>query len=177
MSNKLVSFIFTLCLLLGLLLIAIIMAEGVANAGGIPHSEIAGMTVGGDGELRLEHIGTYAFLFQSILLLLIVCLCALGVSPRYRSTAFYGYMAGCYGLMLFIWWQMYFGHQEFMQTDEISYFMGFPAPTAWQMYGTWFGAIPLMLIYTLGFRKFIYTPEDDEAFKAVLTKHKSTTHS
>lgn len=177
MGNKLVSFIFVLCLLLGLLLIAIMTAEEVVNAGGIAHSQISGMTSGGDGELRLEHIGTYAFLFQSILLLLIVCLCALGVSPRYRSNAFYGYMAGCYGLMLFIWWQMYFGHQGFMQTGEITYFMGFPTPTAWQMYGTWFGAIPLMLIYTLGFRKFIYTQADDEAFQAVLTKHKSTSHS
>lgn len=175
MSNKLVSFIFALCLLLGLLLVAIVMADEVANAGGIPHYEISGMTAGGDGELRLEHIGTYAFLFQSLLLLLIVCLCALGVSPRYRSTAFYGYMAGCYGLMFFIWWQMYFGHQQFMQTDEVAYFMGFPAPTAWQMYGTWFGAIPLMLIYTLGFSKFIYTQADEEAFQAILTKHKSTT--
>jgi hypothetical protein len=176
MSNKLITFIFTLCLLLGLLLVAIVLADEVANAGGIVHSEITGMAVGGDGKLRLEGIGTYAFLFQSLLLLLIVCLCALGVSPRYRSTTFYGYMALCYGLMLFIWWQMYFGHQQFMQTDEVTYFMGFPTPTAWQMYGTWLGAIPLMLIYTLGFRKFIYTQADDQAFQALLSEHKSTTH-
>jgi len=176
MSNKLITVIFTLCLLLGLLLVAIMLADEVTNAGGVPHSEIAGMTAGGDGALRLEHIGIYAFLFQSLLLLLIVCLCALGVSPRYRSTAFYRYMALCYGLMLFIWWQMYSGHQQFLQTDEVTYFMGFPTPSAWQMYGTWLGAIPLMLIYTLGFRKFIYTQADDEAFQALLSKHKSTTH-
>lgn len=174
MSNKLISVIFTLCLLLGLLLIAIMTAEEVTDASGGPHPEIAGMAAGGDGELRLEFIGSYAFLFQSLLLLLIVCLCTLGISARYRSTALFSYMAGSYGLMLFIWWQMYFGHQQFMETDQVGYFMGFPVPTAWQMYGTWVGAIPLMLIYTLGYRKFIYTHADDEAFQAILAQHKST---
>ena len=175
MSNKLISLIFALCLLLGALLVAIMMAEDVVNSGGVAHPDIAGMTVGGDGELRLKHIGRYAFLFQSLLLLLIICLCILGVSPRYRTPPLYGYMAGCYSLMLFIWWQMYFGHQQFMQTGQLSYFMGFPTPTAWQMYGTWFGAIPLMLLYSLGFRKFIYTQADDEAWTALLTEHKSPT--
>ena len=59
-------------------------------------------------------------------------------------------------------------HQEFLQTGETGYFMGFPVPTAWQMYGTWLSAIPLIIIYTLGFRHFIYTEEDEEQFEALL---------
>ena len=46
--------------------------------------------------------------------------------------------------------------------------MGFPVPTAWQMYGTWLGAIPLIVMYSYGFRIFIYTREDEAEFDALL---------
>lgn len=174
MNNKLISLIFGICLAMGGLLIAILLAPEPPSAGGAPHPEIAGMVIGGDGEIRLESIGTYAFAFQSLLLLLIVCLCCLGVSQRNRSKRFYGYMSASYALSMFIWWQMYSGHQAFLAGDEAGFFIGFPIPTAWQMYGTWFSAIPLILIYTLGYQKFIYSQADDEAFQAILANHKTS---
>lgn len=173
MGNRLIVGIFSICVLMGILLIFIITAEPAPNGGGLPHPHVAGMQIGADGAARLASIGAYAFLFQSLLLLLIVCLCSLGISPRYRDKSFYSYMTACYGIMLFIWWQMYSGHQQFLATGHTDYFMGFPVPTAWQMYGTWLCAIPLILIYTLGFRKFIYTYADDEAFKAILADNKA----
>lgn len=172
MSNKLIFVIFSICLGMGALLIAILMAPEPPLAGGAPHPSIAGMVVGGDGQARLQPIGTYAFIFQSLLLLLIVCLCCLGVSQRNRSRRFYSYMSASYAMALFIWWQMYSGHQAFLDSDEVGFFVGFPIPTAWQMYGTWFSAIPLILLYSIGFRKFIYSQADDEAFQAILATHK-----
>jgi hypothetical protein len=136
----------------------------------MPHPAIPGMLVGGDGQTRLAAIGGYAFLFQALLLLLICCLCTLGVSAKYRSKTFYVYLTGCYGIMFLVWWQTYFGHQDFMASGETGYFLGFPTATAWQMYGTWLCAIPLALIYILGFNTYIYTQEDDAAFKALIAE-------
>jgi hypothetical protein len=59
---------------------------------------------------------------------------------------------------------------QFLDTNETDYFLGFPNATAWQTYGTWLGAIPLVLIYSLGFRKFIYTEEDERQFNALLAE-------
>lgn len=173
MSSKLIPIILSICLIMGALVIAIIYATETPFAGGSPHPDFQGMVIGGDGEMRLLHIGTFAFLFQSLLLLLIVCLCCLGVNQLKRSRSFYGYMAASYTMAMFIWWQMYSGHQAFLSSGEIDYFMGFPVPTAWQMYGTWLSAIPLILLYSLGFRKYIYSAEDEKAFQAILAEHKS----
>jgi hypothetical protein len=170
MTNRLIALIFALCLAMGALLLAILFAEQAPGASGAPHPTIAGMQVGGDGQARLEVIGGYAFLFQALLLLLICCLCALGVSARYRSKTFYVYLAACYGFMFLVWWQTYFGHQDFLATGDTAYFMGFPIASAWQMYGTWLGAIGLVLIYILGFNKYIYTDQDEAAFQALIAE-------
>ncbi len=38
------------------------------------------------------------------------------------------------------------------------------------MYGVWLGGIPLVLIYTLGFRQFIYTDEDQAEFEKLVAE-------
>ena len=176
MARSVIYWIFAICLLMGGILIAISLAETVPNAAGLAHPQFPGMQVGGDGAARLQFIGGYAFLFQSLLLVLVVGLTILGVSPRYRSMEFMVYMAASLAFMLVIWWQMYTGHQTYLETGETEYFMGFPVATAWQVYGTWLGAIPLILVYSLGFRKFIYTAEDEAAFKALLAEQKQSEH-
>ncbi len=173
MLRAAINWIFSISIVMGLLLIAMLLAESVPNAGGVPHPVHPGMQIGEDGAARLEHIGTFAFLFQSLLLLLVVCLSILGVTDRNRSPQLLACMGASYAFMLFAWWQMYYGHQEYLTTGETDYFMGFPTATAWQVYGTWSGAIPLILIYTLGFRKFIYTVEDEAAFNALLEETRS----
>lgn len=172
MARNVIYWIFAISVLMGGLLLAISLSESVPNAAGVAHPDFPGMQVGGDGAARLQYIGNYAFLFQSLLLILIVCLAILGVAERYRTPRFMIYMGLSLLFMLFVWWQMYTGHQAFMETGETAYFMGFPVATAWQMYGTWLGAIPLILVYTLGFEEYIYTPADEAAFRALLEKHK-----
>ena len=173
MLRAAINWIFAVSVLMGLLLIAMLLAESVPNAGGLPHPDYPGMQVGQDGAARLEHIGTFAFMFQGLLLLLVVCLSVLGITDRNRSPQLLAYMGASYAFMLFSWWQMYSGHQEFLDSGETEYFMGFPVATAWQVYGTWLGAIPLVLIYTLGFRKYIYTAEDEAAFNELLEEARS----
>jgi uncharacterized membrane protein len=50
--------------------------------------------------------------------------------------------------------------------------MGFPIATAWQMYGTWISAIPLIIIYSVGFRKYIFTEQDEKDFNELLDDQK-----
>lgn len=170
MRGKLIYIIFAICVLMAGVLIAIGLAESVTNAGEVAHPEIPGMQIGGDGVARLEHIGNLALAFHCLLLTLIALLTMLGVSERHRTQELGIYIGGSLVFMLAVAWQMYSGHKEFLESGVTSYFMGFPTATAWQMYGTWLGAIPLILIYSLGFRKYIYTPEDEEKFNKLLAE-------
>lgn len=170
MQSKLIVVIFATVLAMAAILLAICLADTVPNAAGLAHPEFNGMQVGGDGAVRLEHIGGLAFAFQCLLLLLIVCLCVLGVAEKRRSTELWAYMGGTLLFSLFVWWQMYSGHQAYLESGTTNYFMGFPVATAWQVYGTWLAAIPLILLYSLGFRKFVFTLEDQDRYEDLLEK-------
>ena len=175
MRSKLIYVIFAIGVLMAGIVLAICLAEPVANSGGIAHPLIQGMQSGGDGAARLAPISSLAFAFQCLLLLLIVCLCSLGVAERHRSREFILYMGGTLGLMMVAWWQMYSGHQEFLETGTTDYFMGFPIATSWQVYGTWLGAIPLIFVYSFGFRRYIYSVEDEEKFEQLLAESRANT--
>lgn len=178
MRSKLIYIIFAIAVLMAGILLAISLAEPVANASGAAHPDFPGMQIGGDGAARLEHIGLLGFTFQCLLLCQIILLSLLGIAERHRTTDLYVYMFGTMLFTLFIGWQMYSGHQEYLDTGSTGYFMGFPTATAWQLYGTWLGAIPLVIIYSVGFRKYIYTPQDEEKFQQLLSeKAQERTHS
>lgn len=168
MRSKLIYLIFATVLLMAGVIVAICLADSVPNGAGLAHPQFNGMQAGGDGAARLEHIGGLAFAFQCLLLLLIVLLSALGIAERYRSTELWAYMGGTLLFSLFVWWQMYSGHQAFLETGTTNYFMGFPIATAWQVYGTWLAAIPLILLYSIGFRKFVFTDEDERKYEQLL---------
>lgn len=168
MQNRVVIGVFIISCGMAAVLLAILLADPVAGSGGVPHPTIPGLMVGGDGAARLAEIGSLAFLFQCLLLLLIVALAALGVSGKHQSPRLYVLLFLTYIFTLVIWWQMYFGHQQYLETGETGYFLGFPVATAWQMYGTWLGAIPLILIYVLGFKTFIHSDEDEQQYQQLL---------
>jgi hypothetical protein len=132
------------------------------------------MKIGGNGAARLAHVGNYSFAFICLVFLLIVCLAAFGVSAKKRTREFWIYVGAAFGFTMLVSWKLFMGHQAFLESGETTYSFGFPTPTAWQLYGAWLCAIPLVAVYTLGFRKFIYTAEDEESFNHLL-KSKSDT--
>lgn len=168
MGRALIYVIFALSAAIALLLLLIMLAEPVAGAGGVPHPVFEGMRRGGNGAARLQHIGSYAYSFQALLLALIVALSTLGVSERHRSARLRGYMISTFLFSAFILWRLVASHQQFLATGETSYFMGFPEATAWAIYGVWAGAVPLMILYVVGFRQYIYTEDDEAEFNTLL---------
>lgn len=112
MQNRVVIGVFIISCAMAAVLLAIILADPVAGSGGVPHPTIPGLMVGGDGAARLAEIGGYAFLFQCLLLLLIVALAALGVPGKHHSLKLYVLLFLSYIFTLIIWWQMYFGHRN-----------------------------------------------------------------
>jgi len=170
MGRQLIYVIAAICTTMTVILLLILTAEPVANAGGAAHPVFPGMRIGGDGLARLETIGSLGYAFQALLLSLIVAFATLGVSERHRTPRLRAYMIATLVFSLFILWRMVASHLNFIATGETSYFMGFPAATAWAMYGVWLGGIPLVFIYTLGFRQFIYTDEDQAEFERLVAE-------
>ena len=109
-------------------LAAICLAEGVPDSAGKPHPEYFGLQIGGDGSMRLEHVGHLGFLFQCLLLVQINLLSLLGVPERYRTQRLLGYMAGSLACMLIVGWKMYFDIKASLPLKKLVTFWGFLKP-------------------------------------------------
>ena len=172
MKQPVIIAILTLSLVCVVLLIAIGQAPPVANAAGIAHDSIPSMRAGGDGAARLAHIGSYAFYFQCAVLTQFVGFILLGISEKRRDTGLYITLAASLLVLLFVWYKIYDSHQIFLATNNTEYFLGFPTAAAWQVYGVWLSGIPLVVFYVAGFKKYIYSDEDEAAFEKLIDTYR-----
>ncbi len=70
-----------------------------------------------------------------------------------------------YTWMIIVYWQ-------YAQGDANSFFLGFPAPTAWMLFGL--GMIPLFftLVYILKFDELVVSPEELKQFQAIVAERR-----
>lgn len=173
-TNKtIISLIFLTCLTMGALLLFILNAEIVVNGGGIKHEIFSGMSIGGDGLERLSYTGIPSYVFGALLIFLIVVFCVLGIPPQKRDFQLYMFVLCTLILSLFVWYQMISSHLEYLETGVTGYFLGFPTASAWQMYGIWLSSVPLISLYSIGFRRYVFSDSDEKEFNALLEKSRS----
>ena len=175
MDRILAGLVFGVVLGMAATLLLIGFTDAPVNAAGVAHSQVPAMLAGGDGAARLAEIGGLAFGFNCLLLLFTVLLCVLSVSPDKRTPMFFGWMAVVFAVNLLVWQQMYSGHQAFLASGETGWFFGFPAATAWQVYGVWFAGVILIAVYSGGFRNYILSEKDEIRFEQLLRESRSDT--
>ena len=171
MQNRFAIAIFVIGILECVVLLLIALSTTPENAAGLAHADFAGMRIGGDGMARFLPVADYAFVFQALVLVQCYCLIALGVSHDRKDAPFLGWLAGCLALALLVWWQIFDAYRDFLDSGETTYFAGFPVATAWQVYGIWLAGVGLVLLYVIGFRRFIWSIDDERAFAALVTEY------
>lgn len=159
MRTPVIVILFCLLLCCGLL-VAIALAPEVSGALGIAHPRISPMRAGGDGALRLAEIGLYAFAFHCLVLCCVVSFFALGVSQRRYDTRLYIWLAVILIINLAVWYLTYSSHQHYLRTGSTAFFLAFPIPTAWMLYGMGFCGAVFIAFYSIGFKKYVYNEED-----------------
>ena len=142
----------------------------VATSGSL-HPEITGMKIGGEGAMRIKGIEAVSFAMFAALFILMSVLIATGISKRYRTLMFWIGL-GCITLIiLFVWYRVFHSYMIFLTTGELIYYLGFPEPTAWMIFGLWGGGALFTLLYVIGFRKFVFTDEDEETLRKIVEEY------
>lgn len=134
---------------------------------GAPHPVFPGMNVGGDGAARLGSASGVIGVLGGLIMLLMQALPMLGVSERRRDGAFWVLMAVVACAAQGTWWAMYLGYLSYLATGETRFAFGFPVPTTWMLFGVWSSGALFCLIYIVGFRRFVFTAEDEAAYEAL----------
>ena len=164
MQTRLAIIILILGVLQCVLLILIAETPAPDLVTGLAHTQFSGMRVGGDGLERLLPVAGYAFYFQFLALAQICVMIALGVSPRKRTPVFWSCLFGSFVLAALVWWQMFSAYEDFLTTGETEFIAGFPIATAWQVYATWLAGLALVALYVIGFKRYVWSDEDQEVF-------------
>jgi hypothetical protein len=138
---------------------------------GTPHSEINGMRIGGDGAARFKGFETTAFVLFAASFILFSTLIVTSVSKRNRSASFWFWLVLITLLVLFVWYRVFDSYTDYLSTGDLRFFLGFPEPTAWMIFGLWGGGALFALLYVLGFRRFIYTKHDEETLKDIIEEY------
>jgi hypothetical protein len=165
---RMVHLILVLLLVVSALLAWIVFSVEPPMTTGAAHPEFAGMRIGGDGSARLSTIGNLGYWMQVAILALVILFIAAGVQKQRRTIGFWGPIIAVGLMYQWVWWKIWQGYLYFLQTGETSYTLGFTTPSAWMVFGVWTCGFFLMLIYVVGFRKFIFSKEDEAKYEQLL---------
>lgn len=156
------------------LLISVVMVEEPANSRGEVHSEIQSMRQGGDAASRNTDIFSQVWGLGLSMIVMYALFMSLGVSPQRRDRCLALYL-GCATLFVGATWS------ALMVTYRDSWtgvmpptFLGFPIPSAWMLYGMWASPLLFIAIYWFGFRRWIFTVEDENRYEALCACLRST---
>lgn len=164
---QLIHAIFGLLLvILGLLIWLMLMPEPALATGG-PHALFPAMNAGGDGLARLNGAVQVVGWLGACCFLMMLLLTALGVRAQRRDGLFWLLMSLVALVSQWVWWAMYYSYLDFLRTGDLQLMFGYPAATAWMLFGVWLSGALLCVIYIFGFRRFIFTAEDEAAYEAL----------
>ena len=138
---------------------------------GVSHPSIEKMQAGGDAKSRIEGMETIVLFFQAATLSLLTLLITMGISPQYKTKKFWCGFGSVWLASLWVWWNIFTGYFQFLNTNVVQIYFAFPEPTAWMVYGVFGVSTIFTVFYVIGFRRFIFTHEDEKAFQDLVSKH------
>ena len=160
--------IFALVLaMLGMLVWIMLLPEPAMSTGG-PHPDLVQMNVGGDGLARLGDAAAILFWLQVTAQFFMVLLIVLSVNEAKRTALFWSAIGAILLLSLGVWTALYLSYLGYLATAETGYLFGFPTATSVMLFGIWGTGATLCLLYVAGFRRFIFSEEDEAAFEDLL---------
>lgn len=141
------------------------------SASGMPHPEIEGMRIGGDGSSRISDLETASFIVFAATFLLFTILIISGIPKNKRTIRFWIWMTTITLAILIVWYQVFDSYLSYLSTGSLKYIMGFPEPSAWMIYGLWGGGALFALVYVVEFRRLVYSKEDEETLKDIVEEY------
>lgn len=172
MKTKLLfGFLAFLLVFLLLLMALITVSEPAPGNAGQVHSQFQSLLVSGGEAASQQAVPQYAFLFGLCFILFMMGCLAVGGRINNRFSKFHAWILAFLVTYLGIYGMLCHSYYTYIQHPENAQMvLGFPAPTAWMLYGIWFLPFLFSLVYLFQFDKFVLRPGDLERFKSLVNK-------
>ena len=168
-STFLLMVLLALCLVLGW---AWFTPPTVSAPAGSAHPDYPTMLQGGNGAERFAPVAMPALLFALLSVTLFVGMLALGIGDGERLKRARWHLLVPFVLFLLMFVMLFRSYGSYAEDPGATQlFLGFPAPSAWMLYGVWTVPFVFALLYVVRFKELIYSDEDEARFKALVEKH------
>ena len=155
--------------LLALCVLILYIPEPI-NGHGMAHHTVDGMREVGDIRQQSEPVFGVGYLLGVLIYLIISVLVYLGVRPAKRDRLLLTAHTLATLLVLGMWSFLMYLFRQYLLSGDPMVIIAFPLPTLVMLLGLWIAPMSFSLIYILGFRRWIYTPEDEKTFRELLEK-------
>lgn len=167
------------CLLFLLLCIFLLIGimigyEILPKASGTIDPEFKSLLISGTPINENAVLRWVSFAFGFVIVSIFLCCLFIGArenNPTIKRILWIGailYLA-VYTLMVSSWW-------DYTENNSFDYFLGLPIPTAWMMFGLLLSPFFLSFFYITQFDNWVYGPEDEAKFRAIMIKRNSDKH-
>ena len=112
------------------------------------------------------------YLLGVLIYLVISALVYIGVPPAKRDRKLGLAHAAATLLVLGTWSLLMYLFRQYLLSGDPMVVVAFPLPTLVMLLGVWIAPMSFSLIYILGFRRWIFTPEDEETFRRLMESKK-----
>jgi hypothetical protein len=168
---KVIHVFFMILLALAGLALAISLIEAPPGATGVAHATIAGMRQVTDARARLEPVFALGAAFGALIFAAVLAAIYLGVPAAYRSTAFKLGFSICGALLMLSWIGLLWSYRCYVDDPAAAgFFLGFPAPTAWLLYGVSIVPASFIALYVYGYERWIFPPEAEQRFNELMAQ-------
>jgi len=161
-----------LVFMLGLSALILSIPEPI-NGHGMAHLTVDGMRQVGDLRQQSDPVFGAGYLLGILIYLVISVLVYLGVQPAKRDGKLVLAHTAATLLVLGVWSLLMYLFRQYLLTGDPMIVFGFPLPTLVMLLGVWIAPMSFSLIYILGFRRWVFTAEDEKTFRELLESKRS----
>ena len=163
-----------LSLLAGLLALCVLIFSipEPINGHGMAHHSVDGMRQAGDAWLQSKPVFSVGYLLGILIYLIISALIYIGVPRAKRDRKFTLAHAAATLVVLGMWSFLMYLFRLYLHSGDPMIDLAFPLPTLVMLLGLWIAPMSFSLIYILGFRRWIFTREDEEIFRQLMESKK-----
>ena len=161
-----------LVFMLGLSALILSIPEPI-NSHGMAHHAVDGMRQVGDIRQQTDPVFGTGYLLGILIYLVISVLVYLGVQPAKRDGKLVLAHTAATLTVLGVWSLLMYLFRQYLLTGDPMIVFGFPLPTLVMLLGVWIAPMSFSLIYILGFRRWVFTPEDEKTFRELLESKRS----
>lgn len=153
--------------LLALCLLIFSIPEPV-NSHGMAHNAVDGMRQAGDALQQSEPVFAIGYLLGVMIYLIMSAMVYIGVPQAKRDRRLRLVHSAATLVVLGMWSLLIYLFRQYLYSGDPMIDSGFPLPTLVMLLGLWAAPLSFSLIYVLGFRRWVFTREDEETFRRLM---------